>query len=155
MTELTITPKFDTSIRGNMSILTGTLTVSINQWQENSWLRIAWYAINKDGDSILHPDNVSGSSKITALIKSGKAKQQGDQLVITKELPRIMKRVHANHSYRGYNINASINALSEQEMQESNYSTVDDMDRLEVVVEFQLDASTNPVYELSNTIKSN
>ena len=155
MTEFTVTPNFNTSTRGNASVLTGTITVNINQWQENSWLGIYCYVVNNNGDEITLENDYNKSSRITHLIELGQAKQQGDQLVITKELPQIMKRVYADHSYRGYDINASINALSKQEKKESNYLTFDDMDRLEVIVDFQLDASTNPMYELSNKIKSN
>ena len=155
MTELTITPKFDTSLRGNTSILKSTITISINQWQDNSWLSMFCYIVNNNGDKLTLDKRASGASKITHLIKSGQAKQQGDHLVITKNLPQIKNRVHADYSYRGYNINSSIDALSEQETQESNYLTFDEMDRLEVTVDFQLDASTQPMYQLSNTIKSN
>lgn len=155
MTELTITPKFDTSIRGNASILTSTITISINQWQEDSWLSINSYVINNSGDTIALNNNVNESSKITYLIESGQAKQESNHLVITKKLPQIKKRVYANYSYRGFNINSSIDVLSKQEIQESNYLTFDEMDRLEIIVDFQLDASTHPMYQLSNKIKSN
>ena len=155
MTELTITPKFDTSIRGNASILTGTITISINQWQDDSWLGISSYVINSSGDTIALNNNVNESSKIAYLIETGQAKQEGNRLVITKKMPQIKKRVYADYSYRGFSINSSIDILSKQEIQESNYLTFDEMDRLEIIVDFQLDASTHPMYELSNKIKSN
>ena len=155
MTEFTITPKFDTSIRGNASILTSIITISISQWQKNSWISINGYVVNNSGDTIALNNSANESSKITYLIESGQAKQEGNLLVITRKLPQIKKRVYADYSYRGFNINSSINALSKQEIQESNYLTFDEMDRLEVTVDFQLDSSTHPMYQLSNTIKSN
>ena len=156
MTELTVTPKFDTSIRGNASILTSTLTISINQWQDDSWLGIRCYVRKNNGDIISLTGEFNETSRISHLIELGQSKQQGNHLVITKKLPQIRKRnVYVNQSYWGFDSKSLTDTSSKKEVQESNYLTFDDMDRLEVVIDLQLDASIHPMYELSNTIKSN
>ena len=156
ITEFTVTPKFDTSISGNASILTGTITISINQWQEDSWLGITGYIVNNSGDIITLNNNANKSSRITYLIESGEAKQEGNYLVVTQKLPQIRKRnISVNQSYWGFDSKSLIDISSKKEVQESNYLTFDEMERLEVIIDFRLNASTYPMYELSNTVKSN
>lgn len=156
MTEFTITPRFDTSIRGNASILTSTLTISINQWQDDSWLGIRCYVRKNNGDIISLTGKFNKTSRISRLIELGEVKYEGNHLTITQKLPQIRKRnVYVNQSYWGVNSKSLTDTSSKKEIQESNYLTFDEMDRLEVTVGFQLDVKTHPMYELSNTIKSN
>lgn len=156
MTEFTITPKFDTRVSGNTSILTGTIAISISQWQKYSWIGITFYPINNNGDPIAHKDSLTRSSTITYLIESGEAKQKGDYLVITKKLPQIRKRNSSgNQSYWGLDSKSLTDTLSKEEIQKSNYLASDDIEGLEVIVTFKLSEKTEPLYELSSTIKSN
>ena len=156
MTEFTITPRFDTSIRGNASILTSALTISINQWQDDSWLGIRCYVRKNNGDIISLTGKFNKTSRISRLIELGEVKYEGNHLTITQKLPQIRKRnVYVNQSYWGVNSKSLTDTSSKKEIQESNYLTFDEMDRLEVTMGFQLDVKTHPMYELSNTIKSN